>query len=109
MEKEKNVRETDIARAKLMAMVGGVLASAALIAEIRIFMSEYKSEWILILGVGMIIIASVMLLIYSLMTLSQRNKELQQEEFDEILKAQKASYLMLRKNFEELSDRLYDM
>ena len=110
MEKEKefNEKEVEIARAKQMAMIGGALAAVAVLAEIYIVFTM-SAEKILILGVGLIFIASVMLLIYSLMTVNQRDKEMQQEEFDEIFKAQKASYLMLRKNFEELSDRLYDM
>ncbi len=108
MEKNKEIKENDTQRARQMAMVGAVLAAITMLAEIYVVL-KLTDEKILIVGIGLIFISSVMLLIHSVMTINQHNKDMQREEFDEIFRAQKASYLMLRKNFEELSDRLYDI
>ncbi len=60
-------------------------------------------------GLGAVFVGSVGVLCALVVAMQKRNRRTSEEEYEEMYKAQKASYLVLKRNFEELSDILYDM
>ncbi|SCW84852.1 hypothetical protein SAMN02910400_02735, partial [Lachnospiraceae bacterium C10] len=57
-------------------------------------------------GIGICFVVDLFLMVNSIMNIDQIQKERDQQNFEELQKAQKASYILQRRIFDELMDRL---
>ncbi|SDW90548.1 hypothetical protein SAMN05216391_12312, partial [Lachnospiraceae bacterium KHCPX20] len=57
-------------------------------------------------GIGICFVVDLFLMVNSIMNIDQIQKEQDQQNFEELQKAQKASYILQRRIFDELMDRL---
>ena len=97
--------EKRIKKAKITIIFSTLLFTVAFFMEIYAI-TNYKDNFIL----NGIIILIALLMLYILINgiidiLSQKNQEYE-EHYDSIFKSEKASYLMTRKNFEDIEERL---
>jgi len=69
-------------------------------------MINYKSNFIAMAAGILLMIFALFFLISALMDMSLKQKDMEQEKYEEIYNAQKASYLVIKKSFDEMEQRL---
>lgn len=91
---------------KMIMHILSVLFILLILLELQI-MINYPDEFIWFVGIGALILIDV----YFLVVLSVKLKDLSQvdkeEQFENISKSEKASYLLLKKCFQDLDERMY--
>ena len=106
---EKNLeQQKDIAiltKIKMQIIFSAIITAILLIMEIYTIIN-YKGLIIAMMAIGLLIACALFFLISSVVDMNLKTKELERAEFDEIYRAQKASYLIIRKSFDELEERL---
>lgn len=90
---------------KITIAFASVIEALFLLLEIY-FMIHAKGNFPVLLIVAICMVAVLFFLVLSIIELSQKNKEKERLDYEEIYKAQKASYLAQRKYFDELNERL---
>lgn len=90
---------------KITIAFASVIEALFLLLEIY-FMIHAKGNFPVLLIVAICMVAVFFFLVLSIIELSQKNKEKERLDYEEIYKAQKASYLAQRKYFDELNERL---
>lgn len=90
---------------KITIAFASVIEALFLLLEIY-FMIHAKGNFPVLLIVAICMVAVLFFLVLSIIELSQKNKEKERLDCEEIYKAQKASYLAQRKYFDELNERL---
>lgn len=90
---------------KITIAFASVIEALFLLLEIY-FMIHAKGNFPVLLIVAICMVAVLFFLVLSIIELSQKNKEKERLDYEEIYKAQKASYLAQKKYFDELNERL---
>lgn len=90
---------------KITIAFASVIEALFLLLEIY-FMIHAKGNFPVLLIVAICMVAVLFFLVLSIIELSQKNKAKERLDYEEIYKAQKASYLAQRKYFDELNERL---
>ncbi len=90
---------------KITIAFASVIEALFLLLEIY-FMIHARGNFPVLLIVAICMVAVLFFLVLSIIELSQKNKEKERQDYEEIYKAQKASYLAQRKYFDELNERL---
>ena len=90
---------------KITIAFASVIEALFLLLEIY-FMIHAKGNFPVLLIVAICMVAVLFFLVLSIIELSQKNKEKERLDYEDIYKAQKASYLAQRKYFDELNERL---
>ena len=105
MDENNKVVEREIVRNKIQIILSSIAIAVLVIMELYI-MINYKSNFIaMAIGVLLMILA-LFFLISALMDISLKQKDIEQQKYDDIYNAQKASYLVIKKSFEEMDERL---
>ena len=90
--------------------IGISIVIEAVLIMLEIYVLTQMQDQLLIAGAMVIPIAlTLYFLILSIINVSQYNKRMELERYEDLYNAQKASYLIVRKSFEELSKRLEDL
>ena len=92
-------------REKITIAFASVIEALFLLLEIY-FMIHAKGNFPALLIVAICMVAVLFFLVLSIIELNQKNKENERQEYADIYKAQKASYLAQKKYFDELNERL---
>lgn len=92
-------------REKITIAFASVIEALFLLLEIY-FMIHAKGNFPVLLIVAICMVAVLFFLVLSIIELNQKNKENERQEYADIYKAQKASYLAQKKYFDELNERL---
>ncbi len=90
---------------KITIAFASVIEALFLLLEIY-FMIHAKGNFPVLLIVAICMVAVLFFLVLSVIELNQKNKEKERQDYEEIYKAQKASYLAQKKYFDELNERL---
>ena len=90
---------------KITIAFASVIEALFLLLEIY-FMIHAKGNFPVLLIIAICMVAVLFFLVLSIIELSQKNKEKERLDYEEIYKAQKASYLAQRKYLDELNERL---
>ena len=90
---------------KITIAFASVIEALFLLLEIY-FMIHAKGNFPVLLIVAICMVAVLFFLVLSIIELSQKNKEKERLDYEDIYKAQKASYLAQRKYLDELNERL---
>ena len=104
---DENTKKTqrEIAKDKVQIVLAGLAVAVLVIMELYI-MINFKSNFIaMAIGILLMIVA-LFFLISALMDVSLKTKDIEQEKYEEIYNAQKASYLVIKKSFDEMEERL---
>ena len=90
--------------------IGISIVIEAVLIMLEIYVLTQMQDQLLIAGAMVIPMAlTLYFLILSIINVSQYNKRMELERYEDLYNAQKASYLIVRKSFEELSKRLEDL
>jgi|GEM_PF-3100152 len=90
--------------------IGFSACIAAVLILMEIYVMIRMPEQLLLMGFLLIPFAiDVYVMVNAIINLSLLNKKSEKEKYDELYRAQTASYLIVKKSFEELEDRLNDL
>ncbi|MCR5667537.1 MAG: hypothetical protein K6G05_00615, partial [Lachnospiraceae bacterium] len=82
----------------------------AILIMMEIYVMFNMGEELIVIAIGLVPIAALLyLIISSAVDIEQLSKRQEEEKYDEIVRAQKASYLVIKRNFEDLQARMDDM
>ena len=103
-ENAKNIQR-EIAKDKIQIILSSIALAVLVIMELYI-MINFKSNF-MAMAVGILLmIVALFFLISALLDMSLKQKDIEQEKYEEIYNAQKASYLVIKKSFDEMDQRL---
>jgi len=103
-ENAKNIQR-EIAKDKIQIILSSIALAVLVIMELYI-MINFKSNF-MAMAVGILLmILALFFLISALLDMSLKQKDIEQEKYEEIYNAQKASYLVIKKSFDEMDQRL---
>ena len=105
MEENAKKVEKEIARDKLQAILSGIAVAILVIMEIYI-MINMPGNFIAMVVPVLLLTVALFFLISAMVDLSLRAKDRDQKNYEDLCNAQKASYLVIKKSFEELEERL---
>jgi len=100
---KKNQRE--IAKDKIQIILSSIAVAVLVIMELYI-MINFKSNFIAMAVGVLIMIVALFFLISALLDINLKQKDIEREKYEDIYNAQKASYLVIKKSFEEMEQRL---
>lgn len=82
----------------------------AILIMMEIYVMFNMGEELIVIAIGLVPIAALLyMIISSAVDIEQLSKRQEEEKYDEIVRAQKASYLVIKRNFEDLQARMDDM
>ncbi len=91
--------------AKLQIVFSGL--GLALIFILELYAMINMPEQFIVIGLlGVVLLAELYVLIRAIMAFQAQKEARREEQYDSIFKSEKASYLMLKKYFEEIEDKL---
>ncbi len=91
--------------AKLQIVFSGL--GLALIFILELYAMINMPEQFIVIGLlGVVLLAGLYVLIRAIMAFQAQKETRREEQYDSIFKSEKASYLMLKKYFEEIEDKL---
>ena len=97
--------QTEIAKDKIQIILSSIALAVLIIMEFYI-MINFKSNF-MAMAVGILLmIVALFFLISAILDMSLKQKNMEQEKYEEIYNAQKASYLVIKKSFDEMEQRL---
>ena len=107
-EKEMTTNESLVIKEKIT--IGFCVAIASILVIMEGYVIIHLPDQFLLIGFLVIPLAiDIYVMVNSVINLSLINKKEEREKFDELYRAEKASYIIIRKSFEELQDRLNDL
>lgn len=92
-------------KARMQVIFGALLFTLVFIIELY-GMMNYPEMFIILAVIAGVDLVFLFVMIDGLMELSDQRKERQEEQYDSVFKSEKASYLMQKKYFEEIQDKL---
>ncbi len=102
---ENKTLQQDIAKAKIKIIIASICELIILIMEIYI-MINYKGYFVAMAFGILCMVVGLFFLISGVMDVTMKTKAVEAEKYENIYNAQKASYLVIRKSFEEMDARL---
>ena len=97
--------QREIARDKIQIILSSIAVAVLIIMELYI-MINFKSNFMAMAAGILLMIVALFFLISAIMDMSLKQKDMEQEKYEEIYNAQKASYLVIKKSFDEMEQRL---
>ncbi|MBE5889490.1 MAG: hypothetical protein E7282_00815 [Lachnospiraceae bacterium] len=97
MDKEKKL--------KLQISIAAI-AMGLLIIGLLYTIINYPTLWLALVGIGLVTLADIYWIVASVLSLMAIREQKRAEQYDSIFKSEKASYLMLKKYSEEITERL---
>ena len=104
-ERQENKKRDSIVKTKMIIAFTSVIEILFMILELY-FMLKVENAIPMIIVIAICMAVVLFVLVTEAIELSQRNKEKDRQEFEDLYKAQKASYIALKKYFDEIADRL---
>ena len=95
----------EMAKDKIQIILSGIAEAILVIMEIYV-MINFSSKFLAMGIIVLLMIVALFFLINAIMDLNNKSRDMDQKKFDDIYNAQKASYLVIRKSFDELEERL---
>ena len=103
-EKEQAMKNKN-SKARMQVIFGVLLFTLVFMIELY-GMLNYPDMFIILAVIAGVDLIFLFVVIDGLMELSDQKKARQEEQYDSVFKSEKASYLMLKKYFEEIEDKL---
>ena len=105
MDEKAKIIGREIAKDKIQIILSSIAVAVLVIMELYI-MINFKSNFIAMAIGILLMIVGLFFLISAVLDISLKQKDMEQEKYEEIYNAQKASYLVIKKSFEEMDQRL---
>ena len=97
--------QREIAKDKIQIILASIAVAVLIIMELYI-MINYKSNFMGMAAGILLMIIALFFLISGVLDMSLKSKDMEEQKYEDIYNAQKASYLVIRKSFDELDQRL---
>ncbi len=97
--------QREIAKDKIQIILSGIAVAVLIVMEFYI-MINYKSNFMLMAVGILLLIFALFFLISAMLDMSLKTKDIEEQKYEDIYNAQKASYLVIKKSFDELEQRL---
>ncbi len=104
-ERGRENADKQILKDKLFAVGAGIIC-ALLLVTVGYVLMFYSDSYFIVAVLAVMLVVSLFVMINSMLSISRRTKEQDKEDYDEIARAQKAQYLIIKKNFDELQQRM---
>lgn len=104
-EKQKRTTGNSILKEKLVIAFTSVIEAMFLLMELY-FMIHAQGNMIPLLVIAICMILVLFFLVMEILDLNQKIKDMERKEYEDIYKAQKASYLSTKRAFDEIGQRL---
>ncbi|MBR1628865.1 MAG: hypothetical protein IJ679_06320, partial [Lachnospiraceae bacterium] len=108
MENENKELKKKEPNLELGIVICGMMTAFSLFAALFLLLSGGTNGTAVIV-MGAVFVVCVGVLLNFVMALHRRNEQRGSDEFEDIYRAQKASYLVIKRNFEDLSDLILDI
>ena len=89
-----------------MQIIFGALILALFFSVELYMMINYSEKYLIIAGIALIELIFLYVIIQGIFALKDEKEIRNEEQYDNVFKSEKASYLMLKKYFEEFEDKL---
>ena len=90
---------------KLRAIFSSLILAIAVFLEVYVMMNDSKN-YVLLAVLGILAVVTLYLLLDNLFKLDSQKKKEFEEYYENLAKTEKATYLMIKKNFGDLEDRI---
>ncbi|SDB52322.1 hypothetical protein SAMN02910298_02660, partial [Pseudobutyrivibrio sp. YE44] len=97
--------QREIAKDKIQIILSSIAVAVLIIMELYI-MINFKSNFMFMAAGILLMIVALFFLISGVLDISLKNKDMEAQKYEEIYNAQKASYLVIKKSFDEMDQRL---
>ena len=104
-ERERDNADRQVLKDKLFAVGSGIICGLLLIT-IGYVLMVYSDSYFIVAVLGVMMVVSLFVLVNSMISIGRRTKEQDKYDYDEIARAQRAQYLIIKKNFDELQQRM---
>ncbi len=105
MDEKKDTLQQQIAKAKIKIICAGIEEAILLILELYLMINTKGHFIAMVFGV-LFMIAGIFFLVSGILDVTMYNKEIETQKYEDIYNAQKASYMVIRKSFDEMDQRL---
>lgn len=92
-------------KARMQIIFGALILALFFSAELYM-MINYSDKYLIIAGIALVELIFLYVIIQGIFTLKDEKEVRNEEQYDNVFKSEKASYLMLKKYFEEFEDKL---
>ena len=86
-----------------------VIAAAILLTVEAYMMINYKNQILFMIFLLIPFSVDVYVVVNSIINISLINRKIEREKYEDLYRAEKASYLILKKNFDKLSQKLFNI
>lgn len=97
--------KNDNLRARMQIIFGALIFTLVMAAELYT-MINYSDQFVVIIVLGVVNLLFLYVVISGILQLMEKKNARREEQYESIFKSEKASYLMLRKYFEEIEQKL---
>lgn len=95
-------------KAKLQITIAVLVLTVILFAEMYL-MINFPKGYIPIILLGVVALVAVYVVINAIMTINAEKEAARNEHFENLYRSEKASYIMLKKSFDEIDERLSEL
>ena len=95
-------------KAKLQIIIAVLILTIIFFAEMYL-MINFKTQLLVIVALAVVALGAVYILSNALMVISAEREERRNAHYESISKSEKASYIMLKKSFDEIEERLNEL
>lgn len=102
------MNNTNEKKAKLQITIAVLVLTVVLFAEMYL-MINFQNSYLPIILFAVVALVAVYVVINALMTLNTEKEAKRNEHFENLYRSEKASYIMLKKSFDEIEERLNEI
>lgn len=105
MDENTKKLQKEIAKNKIQVILSSIAVAVLIVMELYVMINLKNNFMFMAVGILLMIVA-LFFLISAVLDISMKTKDMEEQKYEEIYNAQKASYLVIRKSFDELDQRL---
>ncbi len=105
MDENNKKLQREIAKDKIQVILSGIAVAVLIVMELYIMINFASNFMFMAVGILLMIVA-LFFLISAILDMSLKSKDMEAQKYEEIYNAQKASYLVIKKSFDEMDERL---
>ena len=95
-------------KAKLQITMAVMVLTVVFFGEMYL-MINFPTSYLPIIGFAVVALIAVYVIVIAVMTINEEKENIRNEHFENIYRSEKASYIMLKKSFDEIDERLNEL
>ena len=102
------MNDTKVKKARLQITIAILVLTVILFAEMYL-MINYQTAYLPIILLSVVALVAVYVVVNAIMTIKAEEEAKRNEHLENLYRSEKASYIMLKKSFDEIEERLMDL